>query len=76
MATESTLRYLKLDYQSHKDALLQRIRERWPIAWNDFLANSIGIVLVDIVAWGLATVAYVINRIGGENFVSTMTLRE
>lgn len=76
MATESTLRYLKLDYQSHKDALLQRIRERWPIAWNDFLANSIGIVLVDIVAWGLATTAYVINRIGGENFVSTMTLRE
>jgi len=76
MATESTLRYLKLDYQSHKDALLQRIRERWPIAWNDFLSNSIGIVLVDIVAWGLATTAYVINRIGGENFVTTMTLRE
>lgn len=76
MASENTLRYLKLDYQSHKDALLQRIRERWPIAWNDFLANSIGIVLVDIVAWGLATTAYVINRIGGENFVSTMTLRE
>ena len=76
MATESTLRYLKVDYQSNKDALLQRIRDRWPRNWNDFLANSFGIVLVDIVAWGLATLAFLLNRIGAENFVSTMTLRE
>jgi hypothetical protein len=76
MATESTLRYLKVDYQSHKDALLQRIRERWPRNWNDFLSNSFGIVLVDIVAWGLATLAFMVNRIGAENFISTMTLRE
>ena len=76
MATENTLRYLKVDYQSHKDALLQRIRDRWPRNWNDFLANSFGIVLVDIVAWGLATLAFLLNRIGAENFVSTMTLRE
>jgi hypothetical protein len=28
--TENTLRYLKTDFQSHKDALLQRVRARWP----------------------------------------------
>jgi len=76
MATENTLRYIKLDYQSHKDALLQRIRERYPNTWNDFLANSFGIVLVDIVAWGLATLAFMLNFIGAENFLSTMRLRE
>jgi hypothetical protein len=76
MATNNTLRYLKIDYQSHKDALLQRIRDRWPRNWNDFLANSFGIVLVDLVAWGLATTAFLLNRIGAENFISTMTLRE
>jgi len=76
MATETTLRYIKIDYQSQKDALLQRIRARWPRSWNDFLSNSFGIVLVDIVAWGLATLAFLINRIGGENYVGTMTLRE
>lgn len=76
MATENTLRYIKLDYQSHKDALLQRIRERYPNTWNDFLANSFGIVLVDIVAWGLATLAFTLNFIGAENFLSTMRLRE
>ena len=71
-----TLRYIKVDYQSHKDALLQRIRDRWPRNWNDFAANNFGIVLVDIVAWGFATMAFLLNRIGAENFVSTMTLRE
>jgi len=75
MASE-TLRYIKYDYQSQKDALLQRIRDRWPGRWNDFLANSIGIVIVDIVAWGLATLAFLVNRVAGEHYIPTMTLRE
>src|SRR3954466_2998571 len=76
MATENTLRFLKVDYQSHKDALLQRVRARWPQNWNDFLSNSFGIVLVDVVAWCDYTLAFMVNRIAGENFISTMTLRE
>lgn len=75
MANE-TLRYIKYDYQSQKDALLQRIRDRWPGRWNDFLANSIGVVIVDIVAWGLATMAFLVNRVAGEQYIPTMTLRE
>lgn len=75
MANE-TLRYIKYDYQSQKDALLQRIRDRWPGRWNDFLANSIGVVMVDIVAWGLATLAFLVNRVAGEQYIPTMTLRE
>jgi hypothetical protein len=76
MATENTLRFLKVDYQSHKDALLQRVRARWPQSWNDFLSNSFGIVLVDVVAWSTATLAFMLNRVAGENYISTMTLRE
>ena len=71
-----TLQYLKYDYQSQKDALLQRVNARWPGRWNDFLANSLGIVLIDIVAWGLATLAFLVNRVAGEQYVPTMTLRE
>jgi len=76
MASENSLRYLKLDFQSHKDALIQRVRSRWPTVWNDFLANSLGILLIDIIAWSTATLAYVINRAAAENFITTMTLRE
>jgi len=75
MASE-TLRYLKYDYQAQRDALLQRVRARWPGRWNDFLANSLGVVLVDLMAWGLATLAFLVNRVAGEQHVSTMTLRE
>lgn len=75
MANE-TLRYVKFDYQSQKDALLQRIRDRWPGRWNDFLANSLGIVVIDIVAWGLATLAFLTNRVAAEQYIPTMTLRE
>jgi Baseplate J-like protein len=72
----STLRYIQVDYLSHKNALLQRVRARYPSVWNDFLLNSFGIVLIDIMAWSTATVAYLINRAAGENFINTMTLRE
>lgn len=76
MALENTLRYLKFDFQSHRDALLQRVRARWPRVWNDFLNNSFGMVLVDLIAWSTSTTAFLVNRIAGEMFVSTMTLRE
>lgn len=76
MANKNTLRYVKTDFKSSKDALLQRVRSRYPRLWNDFLSNSFGIVLVDIVAWVTATLSFLINRQASENFISTMTLRE
>lgn len=76
MATENTLRYIKYDYQAQKDALQQRIRARYPKLWNDFLTGAFGTVILDIVAWGLATLAFLVNRQAGEQFITTMTLRE
>lgn len=76
---ENTLRFIKLDYQAHRDAILQRVRARWPGVWNDFLFTgnaSFGTVLVDIAAWSAATLAWVVNKVAAENFISTMTLRE
>lgn len=71
-----TLRYINVDYTSHKDALIQRIRSRWPLVWNDFLSNSFGMLLIDLIAWTTATTTFLINRLAGENFITTMTLRE
>lgn len=72
----SNLTYLKIDFESHKSALIQRVRSRWPTVWNDFMAGSLGILLIDIIAWSTATLAFVINRAAAENFITTMTLRE
>lgn len=76
MATENTLRYVKYDYQAQKDALQQRIRARYPKLWNDFLTGGFGVVIIDIVAWAFATIAFLVNRQAGEQFITTMTLRE
>lgn len=76
MATENTLRYIKFDYQAQKDALQQRIRARYPKLWNDFLAGGFGTVIIDLVAWAMATLAFLVNRQAAENFIPTMTLRE
>jgi hypothetical protein len=76
MAAESSLQYLKVDYASHKAALLQRVRSRWPLIWNDFTSNSFGMVIVDLISWSTATIAFLINRAAAENFITTMTLRE
>lgn len=76
MANENTLRYVKFDYQAHKDALQQRIRARYPRIWNDFLTGGFGTVILDLVAWSTATLAFLINRQASEQFIPTMTLRE
>ena len=73
---EDTLRYIQLDYTSNRDALIQRIRSRWPGQWNDFLASNLGMTLVDLIAWNMTTQSFLINRQVAEMFVSTMTLRE
>lgn len=75
MAAE-TLRYIKFDFQAQKDALQQRIRARYPKLWNDFLTGGFGTVVLDIVAWAMATMAFLVNRQAGEQFIPTMTLRE
>lgn len=73
---ENTLRYIKFDYQAQKDALTQRIRARYPKLWNDFLAGGFGTVVIDLVAWSMATLAFLVNRQAAEVFIPTMTLRE
>ncbi len=68
--------FLKQDYQSHKEALIDRVRGRWPGVWNDFFSGSFGVMILEIVAWSYSTLTYTVNRLLGESFVSTMTLRE
>jgi hypothetical protein len=71
-----TLRYLKFDYDSHLDAIIQRIRTRYPGVWNDFQSGNFGRIILDTIAWSTASTAFLINRAAAENYLPTMTLRE
>lgn len=76
MAAETTLRYVRTDYSSHRESLLQRVRSRWSLIWNDFLSNDVGQMFVDLIAWSTSTMAFLINRLAGEVFITTATTRE
>jgi len=77
MATsDDTLRYVKFDYDSHLDAIIQRTRSRYPGIWNDFQTGSFGRLLLDVIAFSTSSTAFLLNRAAAENFISTMTLRE
>jgi hypothetical protein len=75
-SSDDTLRYVKFDYDSHLDAIIQRVRARYPAIWNDFQTGNFGRVFLDIVAWSTASTAFTLNRAAAENYISTMTLRE
>src|SRR6185369_16577811 len=75
-SSDDTLRYVKFDYDSHLDAVIQRIRARYPGVWNDFQTGNFGRLLLDAIAFSTASTAFLVNRAASENFISTMTLRE
>lgn len=72
----SQFQYLQLDFDSQQAALIQRTRSRFPGVWNDFYPGSLGRLFIDIGAWATTTLAYSINRLAAENYLSTMQLRE
>ena len=75
-APSNSLDYLSQDFASAQSAAIQRIRARYPGNWNDFYRGNFGTVLLDLLAWNTATGAYTQNFLAGENFISTMRLRE
>lgn len=72
----NTFEYVRSDYSAARDAAIQRLRARYPGVWNDFSSSNFGTMLIDLIAWSMSNMAYTANRLAGENFVSTMTLRE
>lgn len=73
---DSYLRYIQQDYTSQRTALIDRLRLRWPGEWSDFSQNSIGMALVDIIAWNTSTLAYAMQSQLSESYSSSMRLRE
>ena len=72
----ATLQYINADYTAQRDALIARMRAEYPGRWNDFSASNFGQMLLELVAFNFTTLSYTINRLAGEQFLSTATLRE
>lgn len=73
---DNYLQYIQQDYTSQRTVLINRLKQRWPGDWSDFSQNSIGMALVDLIAWNTSTMAYTVNSYLNESYVSSARLRE
>lgn len=63
------------DFDSHFDELTARIQAKFAAAFNDFSLSSLGIVLVDLVAYGADSLSYAVDRRTTESYLATARTR-
>lgn len=67
------VRYVAKDFTTFYDALLRRVRDIYGDTYNDFASSSIGIMLIDLIAYAMAQVSWASDRQIKNNFLATAT---
>ncbi len=77
MATDTLTRakYAGLDFDTHSDDLRARIQVKFAADFNDFAVSSMGIVLMDMVAYGLDTLSFYLDQRATDLYLSTSRTR-
>lgn len=69
------VQYSGLDFDTHNDDLLARLQVEYAADFNDFALSSLGIVLLDLEAFGLDTLSFYLDRRATDNFLQTARTR-
>lgn len=75
LATINHVRYAGFDFDTHVDDLRARIQVKFAADYNDFALASMGMMLLDIIAFGLDTLSFYIDRRATEVYLSTARTR-
>lgn len=79
MATTSSLiraRYAGLDFDTHLDDLRAQLQSKYANDYNDFVVSSQGIMLLDLVAFGLDSMSFYLDRRATDTYLSTARTRK
>lgn len=76
LATLNKVQYGGLDFNTLSDELLSRLQIQFASDFNDFALSSMGIMLLDVVAFGLDSLAFYLDRRATDNFLSTARTRK
>lgn len=68
-------RYAGLDFDTHNDDLRARLQVKYAADFNDFAISSLGIMLLDLTAYGLDTLSFYLDRRATDTFLSTARTR-
>ena len=65
------LHFALKDYPSIFDSLLARIREQYGDEYNDFASSSIGVMLVNLMAYSTSQLSWYLDRQASDTYLST-----
>lgn len=69
------VRYAGLDFDTIEDELRARLQVKFASTFNDFSVSSLGIVLLDVIAFGLDTLAFYLDRRATDTYLQTARTR-
>lgn len=69
-------RYAGLDFDTHNDDLLARLQVKYAADFNDFAISSLGIMLLDLTAYGLDTLSFYVDRRATDQYLVTARTRK
>ena len=70
------VKYSALDFSTAVDDLRSRLQVKFASDFNDFALSSLGIMLVDIVAYGLDTLSFYLDRRATDLYLETARTRK
>ena len=68
--------YSGLDFDSHFDDLQARMQIKFASDFNDFALSALGIMLLDIVSFGLDSLSFYLDRRATDNYLETARTRK
>lgn len=74
--TLNRARYAGLDFDTHYDDLLARLQVKYASDFNDFAISSLGIMLLDLTAYGLDTLSFYLDRRATDTYLATARTRK
>jgi len=69
------VQYTGLDFDTHSDDLRSRMQVQFASDYNDFATSSLAIMLLDLVAFGLDTLSFYLDRRASDTYLSTARTR-
>lgn len=67
----NAVQYAAKDYPTYFDSLLTRLREQYGDDYNDFASTSVGMMLVNLMAYGLSQLSWYLDRRSSESYLAT-----
>jgi hypothetical protein len=75
LSTLNRVRYAGFDFDTHVDDLRARIQVKFAADYNDFALASLGMMLLDVISFGLDTLSFYLDRRATEVYLSTARTR-